>query len=129
MPMQNIKKIITKQNLILMGVGALAGIINGLFGAGAGLLLVPLITYAGKLKAKQAHATTLACVTMISISGLIVYIVNKVVDYKLLIFCVIGSLIGSLIGTKLLKGLKNNIIDLIFSCILVIAGIFMIVIK
>ena len=124
-----LKKILTKENLIFMGIGSLAGIINGLFGAGAGLLLVPMINYAGKLPTKKAHATTLACVTFMCISGLIVYISNGVVDYKLAIICAIGSLIGSLVGTKLLKNLRNNIIDIIFSCILILAGVFMIIIK
>ena len=87
------KKILTKENLIFIGIGALSGVINGLFGAGAGLLLVPMIIYAGKLPTKKAHATTLACVTFMSISGLIVYIANGVVNYKLAIICLIGSLV------------------------------------
>lgn len=119
----------TKQNLKFIGIGTGAGVINGLFGAGSGLLLVPMLSYIGETKSKTAHATTLGCVFFMCISGLIVYIANGVINYKLAIICSIGSLIGALIGTKLLKKLKNNIIDLIFSIILVFAGIFMIILK
>lgn len=118
-----------KNNLKFISVGSLAGIINGLFGAGAGLLLVPLITYTGNIPSKKAHATTLGCVAFMCISSLIVYIAKGVIDYKLAIICSIGSLIGALIGTKLLKNLKNNIIDLIFAIIMIISGIVMIVLK
>lgn len=123
--MENNNKIL--DILKLVGVGVLSGLINGFFGAGAGLLLVPLITYVKKDESKMAHATTLVCVMFMCVASSIIYYVKKQIDYKLILVCGIGSLIGSLIGTKLLKKLKNNIIDLVFSCVLVIAGICMII--
>ena len=123
--MENNNKIL--DILKLVGVGVLSGLINGFFGAGGGLLLVPLITYVKKDESKMAHATTLVCVMFMCVASSIIYYVKKQIDYKLILVCGIGSLIGSLIGTKLLKKLKNNIIDLVFSCVLVIAGICMII--
>ena len=119
----------TKQNLKFVGIGLGAGIINGLFGAGSGLLLVPMLSYIGGTKSKTSHATTLGCVFFMCLSGLVVYIANGVINYKLVVICSIGSLIGALVGTKLLKRLKNNIIDLIFSVVLVLAGVLMIILK
>ena len=116
-----------KENLKYLSIGAVAGMINGFFGAGAGLVLVPLMTYVGKLDSKKSHATTLACVLFMCVSGSVIYFVNKVIDYKLILICVIGSVIGALVGSKLLKNLKNNIIDLIFAIALICAGICMII--
>ncbi len=113
--------------LSFVGVGLVAGFINGFFGAGGGLLLVPLISMVGKTESKIAHATTLACVLFMCVSSSIIYIVKKQVDYTLILYCGIGSVLGSLVGTKLLKKLKNNIIDLIFSVVLMVAGVCMIV--
>lgn len=113
--------------LKLVGVGVLSGMINGFFGAGGGLLLVPLITYVGKDNTKKAHATTLVCVMFMCLASSIIYFVKKQVDFKLILVCGIGSLIGALIGTKLLKKLKNNVIDLLFSLVLIFAGICMII--
>lgn len=113
--------------LKLVGVGVLSGMINGFFGAGGGLLLVPLITYVGKDNTKKAHATTLVCVMFMCLASSVIYFVKKQVDFKLILVCGIGSLIGALIGTKLLKKLKNNIIDLLFSLVLILAGICMII--
>lgn len=111
----------------LFFVGVIAGFINGFFGAGGGLLLVPMISYSQKVEAKVAHATTLACVLFMCISSSIIYFIKKQLDYKLILVCLIGSILGSLIGTKLLKNLKNNIIDLVFSVVLVVAGVCMII--
>lgn len=113
--------------LKLVGVGVLSGMINGFFGAGGGLLLVPLITYVGKDNTKKAHATTLVCVMFMCLASSVIYFVKKQVDLKLILVCGIGSLIGALIGTKLLKKLKNNIIDLLFSLVLIFAGVCMII--
>lgn len=112
---------------LLIGIGLASGFINGFFGAGGGLLLVPMIGLTQKVESKVAHATTLACVLFMCISSSVIYIVKKQVDYMLILFCGIGSVTGSLVGTKLLKKLKNNIIDLIFSVVLVIAGVCMII--
>lgn len=111
----------------LLGVGAVSGFVNGFFGAGGGLLLVPLISLVSKDESRVAHATTLGCVLFMCVASSVIYFVKKQLDFKLILICLIGSVVGSLIGTKLLKKLKNNVIDLIFSCILVIAGVFMII--
>ena len=113
--------------LKLVGVGAIAGIVNGFFGAGGGLILVPMISFVQKDNSKMAHATTLVCVLFMCLASSIIYYIKKEIDYKLILVCGIGSLVGSLIGTKLLKSLKNNIIDLLFSLVLVLAGVCMII--
>lgn len=116
-----------KKNIKFIIFGIISGIINGFFGAGAGLVLIPLMTQVGKLDAKKAHATTLSCVLFMCICGSFVYFANNVIDFKLILMCSIGSIIGSFIGTKLLSKLKNNIIDLMFSLVLIAAGICMII--
>ncbi len=111
----------------LLGVGIVAGFVNGFFGAGGGLLLVPMISFASKADAKTAHATTLMCVLFMCIASSIIYFTKKQIDFKLVLVCVIGSVVGSLVGTKLLRNLKNKVIDLIFAVVLVIAGVCMLV--
>lgn len=113
--------------LKLVGVGVVSGIINGFFGAGGGLLLVPMISFIQKDGSKKAHATTLVCVMFMCLASSVIYFLKKQINYKLILVCGIGSLVGSLLGTKLLKKLKNNIIDLVFSGVLILAGISMII--
>lgn len=116
-----------KNVLKLVGVGVVSGLINGFFGAGGGLLLVSLISTVNKNDSKTAHATTLVCVMFMCVASSVTYFLKKQINFKLIIVCGIGSLVGSLIGTKMLKKLKNNIIDLVFSCVLILAGVCMIV--
>lgn len=124
--MKKIKKEKILEVLKLVGVGVLAGVVNGFFGAGGGLLIVPLFSIVCKLDSKMTHATTLGCVLFMCISSSIIYFVKHELDFKLILVCGIGSVVGSLIGTKLLKNLKNNVIDLVFSMVLIIAGVSMI---
>lgn len=121
------EKLKTKQIFLLIGVGILGGIINGLFGAGAGLLLVPLIKIVSKLEEKKVHATTLACVMLMCVSSSVVFFVKKQIDFKLTLWCLIGSLAGAILGTFLLQKFKNKVINIIFSCLLVAAGTLMII--
>ena len=121
------KKLNFKKVIILIGVGVAGGAINGMFGAGAGLVLVPLICASTKIDEKKVHATTLACVLLMCVVSSIIFVVKKQVDYKLTMWCLIGSLMGAILGTVLLQKFKNKIINLIFSCVLVLAGVLMIV--
>lgn len=121
------KKFTWKQVLLLVLVGVFGGVINGLFGAGAGLLLVPLIKLISGLEDKKVHATTLGCVLLMCITSSIVFFVHKQIDYKLTMWCFIGSLAGAVLGTFLLQKFKNKAINIIFSCLLVAAGVLMIV--
>lgn len=116
-----------KEIFMLGGVGFLSGIVNGFFGAGSGLILVPLIKIIYKLDEKQTHATTLVCVMFSCLFTAGVYIIKKQVDWSLILWCLIGSIIGGLIGTVCLKNLKNSVIDLLFSLVLIVAGVLMIV--
>ncbi len=115
------------KNLVLSLVGIVSGFINGFFGAGGGLLLVPMISYVSGDDSKRAHATTLGCVLFMCIASSIIYLTKKQYEIKFVVVCMIGSILGSIVGTKLLKKLKNKVIDLIFAFILIIAGVFMII--
>ncbi|MBE6757090.1 MAG: sulfite exporter TauE/SafE family protein [Ruminococcaceae bacterium] len=57
----------------LLVVGAAAGTANGLFGAGGGLIAVPLLIGWLKLPEKNAYATSLAVMVPISMVSLTVY--------------------------------------------------------
>lgn len=121
------KKLTWKQIILLVLVGVFGGVVNGMFGAGAGLLLVPLIQLVSKLDEKKVHATTLGCVLLMCIASSIVFFVNKQIDFKLVMWCFIGSLAGAILGTFLLQKFKNKVINIIFSSLLIVAGVLMIV--
>jgi uncharacterized membrane protein YfcA len=124
--MNDEKKEGLKRGFKLSLIGIISGIINGFFGAGGGLVIVPMLKKFDNKNSKVVHATTLGCVMFMCLSSSVVYFLNGCIDFKLVLFCTIGSLIGSVVAVKLLKNLKNVIIDLIFSCVLIVAGLSLI---
>ena len=115
-----------KEIFMLGGAGFLAGIVNGFLGAGSGLILVPLIKIISKIDEKQTHATTLVCVMFSCLFSAAVYVIKRQVDWWIILWCFVGSIVGGIIGTICLKKLKNNVIDLLFSVVLIAAGVMMI---
>lgn len=104
-------------------IGISSGIISGLFGAGGGLILVPIFVHYLKLSEKEARATTIFSVLpMVIISG-IIYSSNNLIDWNLAIKCAIGGIVGSIIGTKLLKNLSNKILKITFIIFLIYVSI------
>ena len=119
---QNFKDII-----ISIGAGLFVGFANGFLGAGGGMLLVPILTLLLKMESKVAHSTAVFIIAPIcSISGL-TYLFKGVVDYSILLPVAIGTIIGGVIGTKILKNLKNDCINIIFWCVMILSGVIMLI--
>ena len=51
--------------------GAAAGVVNGLFGAGGGMVLVPLLIRGGKLPDQTAYASSIAIIVLLA--GAVLY--------------------------------------------------------
>lgn len=52
--------------------GAIAGLLNGLFGAGGGVAVVPLLEHAG-IDTKKSHATSIAIIAPLSLISSLLY--------------------------------------------------------
>ena len=115
------------QVILLILVGLFVGFANGFLGAGGGMLVVPLSIAILKLDTKVAHATAILIILPICIASGIIYILQGGFDFNVFLPCIIGTLVGGVIGTFLLSKLKNDIITLIFSIVMITAGVIMIV--
>lgn len=101
--------------------GACTGFLNGLLGAGGGMIVVPILKT--EIDTKKAHATSVAIILPIClVSGIIYILQEKVTIMEALPFAPFG-LIGALIGTKFLQKLNNKIIKRIFALLMLWAGI------
>lgn len=104
-------------------IGTSAGIISGLFGAGGGLILVPVLVHYLKLNEKEARATTIFCILPMVVTSGIIYANNDLINWNIAIKCAIGGIIGSIIGTKLLKSLSNKALKITFIIFLIYVAI------
>ena len=106
-------------------VSLLIGGINGFFGGGGGMLLVPFLVHAFSLGQNEAHATAIPIILPVSIASGITYIIKGGVDFLLLTYTFIGSAVGTFIGAVLLKKLPPFITGVVFSILMIVAGVRM----
>ena len=114
------------QVVLLILLGLFIGFVNGFLGAGGGMLLVPCIIPILKMDARLAHATAILIILPISLVSGVIYALKGAFDFDVFLPCVIGTLVGGVLGTFILSKLKNNIITLIFSLVMIGAGVTMI---
>lgn len=110
----------------LYGVCALAiGFINGFFGGGGGMLCVPLLEKVACLETKKAHATAIPIILPITIASAIVYLIKGY--FPLFQGFIVGGgvVVGGIGGALLLKKLPPFIVSIVFSVLMMIAGIRM----
>lgn len=110
---------------ILIGVigGLFVGFLSGFFGGGGGMIVVPLLIFALGLAEKEAHATAILTILPISIASSIVYMTSGNVNYLQLLYATIGFVIGGAVGALLLNKMNNVFIRVLFSLIMIAAGI------
>lgn len=102
-----------KQVFKLLGIGLVTGFVNGLLGAGGGILAVTLLKWAG-YSAEKSHATTIAVVLPLSALSLALYLsMGRLTLSDALPYLPMG-VVGAVVGATLLKRLPKRAIRLIF---------------
>jgi uncharacterized membrane protein YfcA len=115
-----------KSRALLGAIGLITGFVNGFFGGGGGMIIVPLLIYVNKEAVKKAHATALLIILPVSIVSAAFYFSFGSLDYSILLKSGGGVIAGGLIGALLLPKMSNNIIKIVFSAVMLAAGIKMI---
>ena len=78
--------------------GALAGFVNGFFGAGGGMLVVPLLIVLVGLADKQAFSSAISIILPLTIVSLVIYAKNGALDIKAALPYLLGAGGGVLAG-------------------------------
>lgn len=104
-------------------IGFFAGILNGFFGSGGGLLVVPMLS-ASDLEQRKAHATSIAIILPLSLISAVIYLIKDVRTelLQLSIFAITGA-IGAVIGSFLLMRINNRWMKRIFGIVMIISAI------
>jgi uncharacterized protein len=84
---------------ILLGLGGMVGFLSGMFGVGGGFLITPLLLFVG-VPPGVAVATGANQVVASSISGVLVQIKRKGVDFRMGFVLLFGGMLGSFIGVQ-----------------------------
>ena len=106
-----------------IAIGAMAGIVNGLFGAGGGLLLVPLFLSVCHLKEKTAFATALCVMLALSAVSLTVYGLRRGVDLPTAFPYLVGGIVGGLLAGLFMKRVQVKWLRLALAGFLLYGGL------
>ena len=105
---------IKKESIKIAFAGILIGIVNGLFGAGGGMIAVPVLEKIG-LQKKDCHTNALAVILPISVLSAAVYLINGSVKFSNALIYIPTGLVGALLGTYCLRKITPNLLRKIFN--------------
>ncbi|MBQ8914943.1 MAG: sulfite exporter TauE/SafE family protein [Clostridia bacterium] len=118
-----------KGALILIG-GAIGGFINGLLGAGGGIILLWVLARLNPEKGGNAvrdnFAAVVLTVLILSCASAVTYSAKNGIDTKSLLTLAVPGMAGGVLGAYLTDRLNTDILKLVFSILIIIAGINMI---
>lgn len=109
-----------------IAIGFGTGILNGVFGAGGGSVLVPLMERCLKLDEHRAHATAIPVILMMSAVSAFLYVRQGYFDLKLWLFVSIGGLAGGFLGARFLKKVPKKWLKVGFGGVIIITAVKMI---
>ncbi len=118
--------------LILMVIGAFAGVLAGLLGVGGGIILVPAFYYTFSSLGYNSPqllqiclATSLATIIFTSIRSVISHHKKAAVDWDILKAWAPGIIIGAIVGVFVAAELRTNTLLYIFGGLAFVIGLYM----
>lgn len=108
--------------------GILIGLISGFVGAGGGFLIIPTLLFLTKTPMKMAVGTSLLIVSAQSLIGFLGDILEKqIIDWELLFFFTLASIVGAFIGNFISKRVEDRKLKTGFGWFVLAMGIYIIV--
>lgn len=103
--------------------GAAAGFINGFFGAGGGMVLVPLLIHVAKLPDKQAFSSAIGVILPLCLVSLAVYSMRGMLPLQQAIPYLIGGAAGGFLGGLLFKKVSARLLHLTLGAGIILGGV------
>lgn len=112
--------------LLLLIIGACAGILGAILGIGGGIILTPVLTMVLGLPIKYAIGASIVAVIATSSGSTVAYLKDDMLNLRVAMFLEIATTIGAIVGALLTGIAPKNIIYVLFGCLLLFAMINMI---
>ena len=118
--------------VLLLCVGAFAGVLAGLLGVGGGIVLVPafffafaVLGYGGEQVMQMCVATSLATIVVTSARSLDSHHRKGAVDWGILRGWAPGIMIGAVLGVLVVSQLRTAVLQIIFGGLAMTVGLYM----
>ena len=113
---------------LLVPAGFATGIISGLFGVGGGFVVVPALVLIAGIDIRQATATSLLIVALVSLSGAsAAFIAGQTVDPMLVMLFAGSGVFGLEMGSRFGRFLPANMLQRGFAIVLVLVAVALII--
>lgn len=103
--------------------GALAGVVNGLFGGGGGMVLLPLLRGWCALETRAAMASCVGIVAPMCAVSAALYLRQGAVELSLAWPYLLGGLLGGVIAGKTLTKVRPGVLRRLFGLVLLWGGV------
>lgn len=103
--------------------GGAAGIANGFFGGGGGMILVPLLVRKCGLSQRQAFATSVAVILPLCILSSVIYWFRGGLDLTTALPYLAGGFVGGWIGGKVFKKVNMIWLRRAFALLILYGGV------
>ena len=107
--------------------GIVTGAVNGLFGGGGAMIVVPFLTGVAKKPPLVAHATAILVILPVSLVSAVFYLVNGYFDTELFLAVGLGVAFGGFLGARALNAMSAGEATVLFAAVMFAAGIRMII--
>lgn len=114
-----------KKKGIYLFTGAATGLVNGLLGAGGGMVLVPLLMWVAKLEKHKSLATSVAIIAPLCVVSAAVYFLKGNALPGGVIWYIIGGVAGGTVAGIYLKKVPAVWLLRAFGSLMIVSGIKM----
>lgn len=118
--------------ILLLGIGAFAGVLAGLLGVGGGIVLVPAFFYAfqtlgydGPQLMQMCLGTSLATIVVTSMRSVLSHNKKGAVDWDILRAWSPGIVVGAILGVMVVSTLRSATLQGVFGGLAIIVGVYM----
>ena len=103
-----------KKILAVTSIGIFSGFINGLLGAGGGMIIVPMLTKFMGIERKLAHANAVFIIFVLCIVSSMLYIHSNIFSYHEVLPYLPLGIFGSILGSYMLPKIDKKVLRVMF---------------
>ncbi|MFZ6773509.1 sulfite exporter TauE/SafE family protein [Undibacterium sp. SXout7W] len=109
----------------IAGIGFMSGLLSGLIGVGGGFVIIPSLTRHSQLDIRSIQATSLAVITLVSVSGVSAAALHGSLSWPVAIPFASGSIAGLLVGQMWANKMSPQTIKHLFAGVSLFAALMM----
>lgn len=103
--------------------GGLAGFVNGFFGAGGGMIVVPLLILLVGLEDKSAFSSAISIILPLTVVSLLIYAKNDALDLKTALPYLIGGAGGGVLAGLWFKKVSARFLHIALGVLILFGGV------